>query len=120
MLLFHTNMAFLREQAVLPRADARAARFGSPSIALFVMLFVVLAAQLIIRVQIIEQSYRLEQLRPMVMKNDGRLRELRFEYSRITRPGVLSERATKELRMNPLAPESIRSMTVGRAAEVKK
>lgn len=108
MLPLQTTIACLQNQAIDRRRLSLSTGPVSLNVALLVMLFVVLCCQLVIRLEIIERGYAIERLRPVVVKNDGRLRELRFEYARLTRPATLLERSRAELGFAETTPERIR------------
>ena len=63
------------------------------------LLFVVLIFQLLVRVQITREGYRLERLRAAMIENDNTLRQLKYEYGRLSRSTFLEKRARSELKM---------------------
>lgn len=106
------QISSLGNQVVIPRSLARVRSLKHRQIIPAVLLFIALAAQLWVRITIIEKGYSLEKLRETALENDIRLRQLRLDYAYLTRPMVLTERAKKELRMESLVPQRIRRMVV--------
>ncbi len=72
------------------------------------MLFMVLVAQLIIRLRIIDVGYEIEQARAAVVARDAQLRSMQSELHSFERPQLLRERAAKELGMQKLTPHTLR------------
>ena len=75
------------------------------------MLFVVLAAQLGLRVYITGRGYEIERMRMIALANDTELRSLDLGYALKTRPNELIKRAQDRLGMEPLAPYQIRKVS---------
>ena len=99
----------ISEQVVLPRMNVKEVkRQSSWQLLPPVLLFVVLLAQLTIRVQIIGQGYALEELRAQAVRSDAVLRDTKLKLAYATRPRQLVEKASKELGMVTLCPQRIR------------
>ncbi len=75
-----------------------------------ILLFVVLLAQVWVRITILNSSYELEQMRQTVLHNDERLRATRLSWSMKSSPSAVKQRAKKTLNMIPLTPQFIRSI----------
>ena len=75
------------------------------------LLFIVLAAQLGLRVYITERGYEIERMRMIALANDTELRELDFTYALKTRPNELIKQAQSRLGVEPLAPYQIRKVS---------
>lgn len=75
----------------------------------------VLVAQLVIRIRIIDVGYDIEQTRAAVVSRDATLRALQSELHSFERPQLMRERATKELGMVGLSPHTLRVLPEGNA-----
>lgn len=73
-------------------------------------LFVVLAAQLWIRLEIVGRGYELEELRAEIVETDARYRGLAVEYEGLVTPDKLKQRAERELGLRALEPARVRRM----------
>lgn len=76
----------------------------------FVALFVALAFQLIIRVQMVHAGYRVHELRKLALGYDNELRELNAKLAVSTCPKTLSSRAQSELGLSVTPPQRIRTL----------
>ncbi|MCC6932868.1 MAG: hypothetical protein IT292_06410 [Deltaproteobacteria bacterium] len=74
-------------------------------------LFVVLSAQLMLRVVITEKGYEIEKLRMVALSNDAELRELGFTYAFQGRPAEILTSARAKLGMEMASPKQIRKMS---------
>ena len=72
------------------------------------ILFVALAAQLYVRMSIVERGYELEQLRSHVVMQDTKLRAIELDFAFLTRPQMLTTRAARTLRMMQPSPVQVR------------
>lgn len=108
LAIAHPPTRILGAQLVLVRSPKTRRRvllrhFIAPCI-----LFVALAAQLYVRMSIVERGYELEQLRSHVVTQDTKLRAIELDYAFLTRPQMLVARAAKTLHMMQPAPIQVR------------
>lgn len=98
-----------------PRPAAKSAARRLPAHLLLppLLLFIVLTAQLFVRLTIVHRSYELQRVRSEALRNDAELRGLRLELATLTSPSVIAERAGKELELRPVSPQRIRRVTGG-------
>ena len=76
----------------------------------FVTLFLALAFQLLIRVQMIHAGYRVHEQRKLALGYDNELRELNAKLAVATCPKTLILRAKKELGLSVTPPQRIRTL----------
>lgn len=76
----------------------------------FVTLFLALAFQLLIRVQMIHAGYRVHELRKLALDYDNELRGLNAKLAVSTCPKNLISRAQKELGLSITPPQRIRTL----------
>jgi hypothetical protein len=99
----------LQTQCLGPRTEDRVSkRPVSRQLLPALFLFIVLVAQLWIRIAFISKGYQLEELRRKALHSDVQLREQRLEYALLTRPATLSQSAREKLGMVQLEPQRIR------------
>lgn len=97
-----------------PRSRLRVLRPSTrQQLAAFSALFCSLLLLVSVRVNILQRSYDLENVRLSALQNDTKLRELKLEYAYQTQPARLRERAIKELGMRPLMPQQVRRINQG-------
>jgi len=82
-------------------------RFVAPLI-----LFGALICQLYVRVSIIEQGYRVEELRRNILSADEQLRQLQLDAAYIARPQRLSEIAANSFGLVRTSPQNVRIVEV--------
>jgi hypothetical protein len=103
------HLQCLQTQCLGPRAAEDASkRSVSRQLLPALFLFIVLVAQLWIRIAFISKGYQLEELRRKALHSDVQLREQRLEYALLTRPAALSQVAREKLGMVQLEPQRIR------------
>ena len=72
------------------------------------LLFLVLLAQLSIRVQILDTGYDIESVRTELLHSDTEYRELRMKYAFVSRPSSLGNKAQSDLGLNTTVPQRLR------------
>lgn len=102
--VLHKHYLWTQEQAVAAKSSSRAYKIA-------VCFFIVLLAQLWIRVSLIQSAYTLEYLRKKVLSNDSFLRQQRLELAYRTRPSALLEQAKARLSMEVSPPQRIRQIS---------
>lgn len=74
------------------------------------LLFIALFYQLMVRVNIINISYRIEHVREEALARDIELRDLDSQISAITVPHALRARASRDLGLFPLQRHQVRGV----------
>ncbi len=97
---------FDTQQAQRRSADRRTSKLFLP-----VLLFIVLLAQVWVRITILNSSYELEQIRQTLVSNDERLRAVRLDWSMKSSPNAIRIQAKRNLNMIPLTPQFIRTIS---------
>ena len=77
-----------------------------------IVLAIVLVLQLWVRLESIHAGYRLEGLRSQALKNDARLRELRFELAALSSPVAVETEAKSRLGFVSPAPQNVRRLSI--------
>lgn len=73
-------------------------------------LFIALFYQLMVRVNIINISYRIEHVREEALARDIELRDIDSQISAITVPHALRARASRDLGLSPLQRQQVRGV----------
>lgn len=102
----------LAQQQILPRHGSEVRRTRLRRLIPALLVFCALVAEVSVRISILHMSYELEESRSAALKNDARLRQLRFEVASLTGPSELAERAKKNLGLGATAPQRVRRMSV--------
>lgn len=111
----HTQVAqtvSIERQLIMPRANVRVRRRKRHLKRLIapLLLFVTLLAQISIRVRLIEEGYEFERLRVEALAKDSALRQAKMELAMVTRPGDVTEKATKRLGFVGADPVQVRAL----------
>lgn len=102
----------LGQQLVFTRGVAETSWAPNRCLLPGVFLFLVLVAQLSVRLQITEYSYELEQTRTEALRKDTQLRKLRLELAYVSRPQALRNEAEVRLGLVKTLPQQLRTLHV--------
>ena len=103
----------VHEQNVVPRS--RRARVAKPQrsslhILAVVVLFLVLSTQVYLRILIVREGYRIEELRSQALKSDASYRDLKLKHAASTSPMLLLKRSRNQLGMKNTTPNKVRRL----------
>jgi hypothetical protein len=100
--------AALQRQIVAERVEVQ----SHPRILPSLCLFLVLIAQLSVRIMVVDRAYQIEELRTTALRNDVVLRELKSRYSLLAGPSQVTVRAKSTLQLVPLSPQRMRKFVL--------